>query len=30
VTVDTPTKLTKQQQELLQQFATSDGKKKFW
>lgn len=30
ITVDTPTKLTKQQQELLQQFATSTGKKKFW
>ncbi|HUP26600.1 MAG TPA: DnaJ C-terminal domain-containing protein, partial [Candidatus Limnocylindrales bacterium] len=30
VTVETPTKLTKQQQDLLQQFATSDGKKKFW
>ena len=31
ITVDTPTKLTKQQQELLQQFAATDGgKKKFW
>lgn len=30
ISVDIPTKLTKQQQELLQQFATSDGKKKFW
>lgn len=30
IVVDTPTKLSKQQQELLKQFATSDGKKKFW
>ncbi len=31
ILVDTPTKLTKQQQELLQQFATTSGaKKKFW
>lgn len=28
--VDTPTKLSKQQQELLQAFATEGGKKKFW
>ena len=30
IIVDTPTKLSKQQQELLQKFAASDGKKKFW
>lgn len=30
ITVDTPTKLSKQQQDLLKQFATSGGKKKFW
>jgi molecular chaperone DnaJ len=30
VTVDTPTKLTKAQQLLLQQFAESSGKKPFW
>jgi molecular chaperone DnaJ len=30
IIVDTPTKLSKQQQELLQQFATDGGKKKFW
>ncbi len=30
ITVDTPTKLSKQQQELLQQFSTAGGKKKFW
>lgn len=30
ITVDTPTKLSKQQQDLLKQFATGGGKKKFW
>jgi molecular chaperone DnaJ len=30
ILVDTPTKLTKKQQELLQQFADASGKKKFW
>lgn len=30
ITVDTPTKLTKQQQELLKQFTTEGGRKKFW
>jgi molecular chaperone DnaJ len=28
--VDTPTKLTKQQQALLEQFAATEGKRKFW
>jgi len=30
IIVDTPTKLSKQQQELLQQFASSDPKRKLW
>jgi molecular chaperone DnaJ len=30
IIVDTPTKLTKQQQELLMQFGTPAGKKKLW
>lgn len=30
IVVDTPTKLSKQQQDLLNQFATSGGKKKLW
>lgn len=30
IVVDTPTKLSKQQQDLLQQFQTSGGKKSFW
>lgn len=30
VIVETPTKLTKQQRELLEQLATSEGKKRFW
>lgn len=30
VIVDTPTKLTREQQELLKQFATGRGQKKFW
>lgn len=30
IVVDTPIKLTKQQQDLLQQFAATSGKKKFW
>lgn len=30
IIVDTPTRLTKKQQELLQQFAAESGKKRFW
>lgn len=30
IIVDTPTKLSKEQQDLLRQFATASGKKKFW
>lgn len=30
IIVDTPTKLSKEQQELLQQFADASGKKRFW
>jgi len=30
IIVDTPTKLTKEQQTILQQFATTGGKKPFW
>jgi DnaJ-class molecular chaperone len=30
IVVDTPTKLTKDQQSLLEQFAVSGGKKPFW